>query len=137
VIYGLALAGVAKLPTLVVKDLTPVIAVKGALPENWMRAGGVVAFAAIEEVVWRGAVTRAFEASQGSRRAPWIASLLFVVAVVPSMHPSLIVAAIALGVVAAFVFQRTGRLLPTIIAHAMFTWLAVELVLPVVWDRIP
>ena len=135
VVYGVARIALRVTPDVVARDLLGLIRVAIAVPTA-PRAAAIVAFAFVEELVWRGAVTHALEGPLGSRRAPWAASALFVVAVIPSMHPALIVAGVCLGVVTALLRSMTGRLSVPIVVHAAFTWITVEMILPSLWEKI-
>ncbi len=97
---------------------------------------GIVVMSIAEEILWRGVVTRLLEEKLGSERA-WIGSaLLYGVAHVPTMwalragggalNPLLPLAAVAAGLVfGALARKLEGRLLPGIVAHALFDWLVV------------
>jgi membrane protease YdiL (CAAX protease family) len=100
------------------------------------RVTAIVIFAAVEEILWRGAVVHALEGRVGSRRAPWIASALFVVSILPSLHASLIAAAVILGGITAYLRMRLGRLSVPIVVHAVFTWITVEMILPTLWEKV-
>jgi membrane protease YdiL (CAAX protease family) len=134
--YGVALLVLKLRPEAVRQDLIGIVRVAAAVKDPRVRAVAIVAFAVTEEVVWRGAVTRALEGRFGSARAPWIASLLFVLSVVPAMHFSLILAAVLLAAVSAVLVRRTGRVVPACVAHAAFTWFLVELVLGALVQRL-
>lgn len=135
VLYGVALAAFKAFPVLVAKDLFGLIQVAASVP-TLARGLGIVAFAVVEEIVWRGAVVHALEPKLGSKRAAWAGSALFVVAVIPSLHPSLIAAAVILGVLTAWLRARVGRLSVPIVVHAVFTWITVEMILPTLWEKI-
>jgi membrane protease YdiL (CAAX protease family) len=136
VTYGVALAAVKLYPNVVRADLTGIVRTARSVESAQMRGLALVIFAVIEEVVWRGAVTAALEPKVGSAKAPWIASGLFVLSVIPSFHPSIILAAVTLGLASAFLVKRTRRLIPACIMHAAFIWFLVEMVLRVVVDRL-
>ena len=98
-----------------------------------LRPQTLEALAACEEVVFRGAITLFLEERFGSDRAPWVASGLYVLAMIPSLRPSVLVAAIAISLSTAFLVARFRRVTPALVAHAVFGWLAVEFVLPNLW----
>jgi membrane protease YdiL (CAAX protease family) len=134
-LYGLALAALHFFPVFVTKDLYGIIRVAAAAPTA-VRATAIILFSVVEEIVWRGAVAHALESRVGSKRAPWIASALFVVSVVPSLHASLIAAAVILGTITAWLRARLGRLSVPIVVHAVFTWITVEMILPTLWEKV-
>ena len=73
VVYGTSVAALALLPTFATGELVTVVRTAIGLPEKWQRFAAIVALAAAEELVWRGAVLRSLEGSLGSARAPWAA----------------------------------------------------------------
>jgi membrane protease YdiL (CAAX protease family) len=82
-----------------------------------------------EEVVWRGMVTSLLEERLGSRRA-WLAStLLYSVSHIPTAwvlagktgwNPTLVLAAIAIGLVMGGITRQFQRVPPAMVAHALF-----------------
>lgn len=97
---------------------------------------GVAIFvlAAMEELLWRGLVTDLVAERVGSRSAWIVAAVLYAVAHVPSMwplradaglNPILPIAALGAGLFWGAMTQRTGRLLPAILSHALFDWAVV------------
>ncbi len=124
---------VAPLPIL--EELRTTLVIRNAISPEWKRALVVVAFAAAEEIVFRGAVTVTLEERFGSARAPWVASGLYVVAMIPTLRPSIIGAAIALGAVTAFVVARYRRPFIAIVAHAAFVWVVLEIVTPFLYAK--
>lgn len=96
----------------------------------------VFVVAALEEVVWRGFVMRALAGPLG-REVSWlVASALFAVAHVPTAfllgdpvagpNPLVIAAGLGCSVVWGRMVLRTGRLVPSIFAHAFFSWAVVS-----------
>jgi len=99
-----------------------------------------------EEIVWRGAVTQMLAEQVGSRLA-WIwAALLYALAYVPtawslragdgssgSLDPVLVLAGLAGGLFWGAMARRYGRLVPSILAHALFDW-TVVMMFPL-WGR--
>jgi membrane protease YdiL (CAAX protease family) len=136
VVYGASVAALALLPTFATRELRSVVWAVVGLPEKWQRFCAIVALAAAEEIVWRGAVLRMLEARLGSARAPWLAGALYVLSVVPTLKTPMIGAAAVLAVATTLIVRRTGRVTPAIIGHAMFTWLALELILPALWSGV-
>jgi membrane protease YdiL (CAAX protease family) len=134
-LYGVARVGLRLSPEVVARDLTGVIRVAASVSAT-TRGLGIFVFAVVEEIVWRGAVVHVLEEKHGTGRAAWIASALFVVAVVPSLHPGLMVAGVALGISTALVVSRFRRLSIAVVVHAFFTWIAVEMMLPHFWEKI-
>ncbi len=136
VVYGASAAAMALLPTLATRELYVLVERTIALPHPWQRALALVAFAAAEELVWRGGVLRALEGRVGSARAGWLAGALYVLSVVPTLRAPMIGAAVVLAVATTLLVRRTGRVLPAIVGHAMFSWLAVDLLLPTLWNGV-
>jgi membrane protease YdiL (CAAX protease family) len=135
VVYGVSVAAISLLPTFAIHEIASLVRVVIAIPQ-WKRAIAIVVLAAVEEIVWRGAVIRALEPALGSSRAAWAAGALYVLAVVPSLRVGLVGAAIVLAVAMTLLVRRSGRVTPAIIGHAMFSWLGVEWVLSMLWQRI-
>lgn len=129
-------AAVRLTPTRTFEELRTLIFVATAVKVELYRALAIVALATCEEVIFRGAVAVFLEERFGSARAPWVASGLYVLAALPSLRPSVIIAAIAIGGVTAFFVGKYRRLLIAIVAHAAFAWLAVEFVLPTLWQNL-
>lgn len=99
-------------------------------------SAAIFVVAALEEIAWRGLVMRALGEPFGAGRA-WIgATLLYALAHLPTAlllrdviagpNPLLIVGALGCGFVWGYLANRTGRLLPAVFAHALFTWALVE-----------
>jgi len=96
----------------------------------------VFAIAALEEIVWRGLAMRSLEDALGPRRALLYATLLFGLAHTPTLwllrdptaglNPLLLLAALGCGFVWGAIVLRTGRLLPAVLAHALFSWSVIE-----------
>jgi membrane protease YdiL (CAAX protease family) len=92
------------------------------------------AIAICEELVWRGWLQLELRELLGPRRA-WIACALLYAAVhTPTLftledatagkNPLLLIAALAGGLCWSFLVERTGRLLPGLIAHGVFSYFA-------------
>jgi membrane protease YdiL (CAAX protease family) len=135
-VYGASAAALALLPTVAVRDLETLVRTAIALPQKWHRALAIVGFAAAEEIVWRGAVLRALEPRLGTVRASWAAGALYVLSAVPTLKAPLIGLAIVLAVAMTVLVRRSGRITPAILGHAMFTWLALEWILPTLWNGV-
>lgn len=130
-----------------------VLAPHGSLREAWIRqlylqlgdpagdgremvSAAVFLVAALEEITWRGLVMRALAGAYGVRRALVISALLFGVAHVPTLflladpvagkNPLIVLAALGCGLVWGAIYVRTRRLLPAILAHALFSLAVVE-----------
>lgn len=95
----------------------------------------VAAFA--EEVVWRGAVTQLLAERVGSRTAWAWAAGLYALSYAPTawslragtgpgsgLDPALPIAALGAGLLWGAMARRFGRLVPSILAHALFDWAA-------------
>lgn len=130
---GLGWLGIRLAPQRAFDELRGLIFVATGVPVELHRALALVALAFSEEIVFRGAVTLFLEERFGSARAPWVASALYVMAMVPSLRPSVLIAATAISLTTAFLVARFRRVTPALVAHAAFTWLAVEFVLPNLW----
>jgi membrane protease YdiL (CAAX protease family) len=91
----------------------------------------VAAAALAEEVLWRGAVTQLLAERVGSRAA-WIwAAGFYALAFVPTawalragegVNPLLVIAALGGGLLWGALTRAFGRLVPSILAHALFDW---------------
>lgn len=96
----------------------------------------VLAVAALEEIVWRGLVLRTLDDALGGRRALLWSTLLFGLAHLPTVwllrdptagpNPLILLAALGCSLVWGGMVLRTGRLLPSIVAHALFSWSVIE-----------
>jgi membrane protease YdiL (CAAX protease family) len=91
--------------------------------------------AALEEIAWRGLVMRALDDAFGPGRAWIVSTLLYALAHLPAafllksmagLNPLLALGALGGGLVWGHLVNRTGRLVPSIFAHALFTWAVVE-----------
>lgn len=138
---GLALAagevGLRVAPNRTAEEVLQLLRVRQAVTPEVKRAGLVIAAAFAEEIVWRGAVTQALAVRVGSRWAPWLASALAVLAVVPTMRPGLILGSIAVGAITSGLVQRfRGRIAPAMVAHAALSWVVSEIVLLHFWQKI-
>ena len=98
-------------------------------------AGGVILLGSLaEELVWRGMITQLLAESLGSRRA-WVgAAVLYAAAYAPTMwslragttpNPLLVVAALGGGLLWGGMARVFGTLVPSVVAHAFFDWVAV------------
>ncbi len=96
-------------------------------------AVGILVASAAEEIVWRGLVTRLFADVVGARWAWVAAAVAYALAHAPTiyalrdpeagMNPVLVLAALGAGLVWGAMARRFGgRLVPGILAHAMFDW---------------
>jgi membrane protease YdiL (CAAX protease family) len=117
-------------------ELSALLQVRAAIGREATRGALVIGFAFAEEMIFRGAVTHALEERFGSRRAPWVASALYVLATVPSLRPSVIGAAIVISAVSASVVATWRRPMIAVIAHAAFAWVSMELVTPILWAKL-
>jgi membrane protease YdiL (CAAX protease family) len=96
----------------------------------------VLALAASEEIVWRGVVQRLAVERLGEVRGFLVALLLYVGAHAPTImllgdpnagpNPLVVGAALGCGVVWGYLALRSGRLFPSVVAHALFSWAIVE-----------
>jgi hypothetical protein len=135
-LLGVGLLCVRFAPMRTFEELRALIFVATRVPLEWQRALALVALAASSELVFRGAVGVQLEGRYGSARAPWLASALYVLAAIPSLHPAVIAAAAVVGTVTAFLVSRFRRVTLAMVTHAAFAWLAVEFVLPSLWQKL-
>jgi len=97
---------------------------------------GAFVVALLEEAVWRGLVLRCLREALGPWRALAISSVLFAAAHLPTAtllgdptagpNPLVIFAGLGCSVVWGYLALRTGRLVPSLFAHALFTWAVIE-----------
>jgi len=76
-----------------------------------------------EELIFRGLVQSALLGELGARRrwaVVWIASGLFAVVHVGAVAPMVLPGLLLLGLIFGVIYERTGRTLPAIVAHAVF-----------------
>lgn len=89
-----------------------------------------------EELVWRGGVQAVLREKLGPRRG-WVgAAVLYSAAHLPSLftledaaagkNPLLVLSALGCGLCWGFMTERSGRLLPALFAHGVFTYLAAQ-----------
>jgi membrane protease YdiL (CAAX protease family) len=96
----------------------------------------VFAVAALEEIVWRGLAMRTLVDAMGPRKGLIYGTLLFGLAHAPTvwllrdpmagLNPLLLLAALGCGLVWGGLVLRTTRLLPAVLAHALFSWAVIE-----------
>jgi membrane protease YdiL (CAAX protease family) len=116
-------------PTFAVRELVKIVSIRETVHAQVTRGALEVLWALSAEFAFRGAVARALEERFGSQFAPWVASGLFVLATFPSMQLPVIVSAVCIGVPTAYLTSQSKRLAPAVVAHAMFTWLSMEMLL--------
>lgn len=105
-------------------------------PEARFRGVAVLVIAALEEIVWRGLVMRELQATMGYLRALALSSVLFAAAHAPTLlsqadpragpNPLIVLAGLGCSVVWGGMFLRARRLVPAVLAHALFSWAIVE-----------
>ena len=117
-------------------DLLAMIRVVRVVESATVRSVGLIGFALLEELVWRGAVTGAFSARMSPARAALLTTLLATACAAGSGHPAIVLATLILGGSCAVARATTGRLLPAIFAHAMFSWFAVTWLIPELYAQI-
>ncbi len=96
----------------------------------------VLVIAALEELTWRGLVMRALKGPFGPMRAWLLSSVLYALShfatlnllahPVAGPNPLVVAAALGGGLVWGHLYNRTGRLGPSLFAHALFTWAIVD-----------
>ena len=87
-----------------------------------------------EEIVWRGWVQFELRERLGPRRAWIVCALVYGAAHLPTLftladavagkNPLLVLAALGCGLCWSFLAERTGRLLPGLLAHGVFSYFA-------------
>jgi len=99
---------------------------------------GVAVFgvAALEEIVWRGLVMPSIQDVAGPWRAVTFSTVLYAAAHLPTLvllrapgagyNPLVLLAALGCGLVWSLLVLRTGRLVPALLAHALFSWSIIE-----------
>ncbi len=124
-------------PLRVGEEVLQTLRIRQAVTPEVKRAALVIGAAFAEELVWRGAVTQALAPRFGSKRAPWIASAIGVLALVPTMRPAVILGGIAVSSIGAGLVQRyQGRVAPAMVAHAVLTWVVTEIVVLHFWQKV-
>lgn len=97
----------------------------------WAVLLAVLVVCVLQELVWRGLVMRAVEAKVGTRRAWPIVGLLYGCGFAPSLwllrteaglNPLVVAVGVLGGFVWSFMAARSGRLVPSILSHAIFVW---------------
>lgn len=111
-------------------------------PGRTLTGAAVFAVAALEEIVWRGLVMDSIQDVAGRWRAAASTTVLYAAAHLPTLvllrapdagdNPLVVLAALGCGLVWSLMVLRTGRLVPAIVAHALFSWAIIELPL---WQR--
>ncbi|MFO0587039.1 MAG: type II CAAX endopeptidase family protein [Polyangiaceae bacterium] len=96
----------------------------------------VLVIAVIEEIVWRGLVMRSLVRLTGPLRGWLASSFLYALAHAATVgllahkaagpNPLLALAALGGGLVWGHLYNRTGRLGPSLFAHALFSWAIVD-----------
>src|SRR5262249_33779359 len=94
--------------------------------------GAIFLVAALEEIAWRGLVMHALSGWLGARRAWLLSAALYAGVHLPTLwllgdpvagwNPLVAAAALAGGIAWGYLVNRTGRLVPAIFSHALFTW---------------
>jgi uncharacterized protein len=94
----------------------------------------LVLLAVAEELVWRGWVQAELSGAFGPRRGWVLCAVSYAAAYVPTVvtladaaaghNPLMVLAALGCGLCGAFARERTGRLWPSILSHAAFSYLA-------------
>jgi membrane protease YdiL (CAAX protease family) len=105
-------------------------------PGRTLTGAAVFAIAALEEIVWRGLVMGSIQDVAGPWRGAIYTTLLYAAAHLPTLvllraplsgdNPLVIVAALGCGLVWSLMVLRTGRLVPSLVAHALFSWAIIE-----------
>lgn len=110
----------------------------GDTANNRMLYVGMAIFviAVLEEIVWRGLVMRSLSPAFGPARAWLFSSVLYAVAHVSTIgllshpvagpNPLIVAAALGCGLVWGHLYNRTGRLAPSLFAHGLFSMAIVD-----------
>jgi membrane protease YdiL (CAAX protease family) len=106
-------------------------------PGRNLLGAAVFTVAALEEIAWRGLVMRSMQDVTTGPRAAAFTTLLYAAAHLPTLsllrmpgpgpNPLLVVAALGCGAVWSMMVLRSGRLVPAVLCHAVFTWSLIEL----------
>jgi uncharacterized protein len=90
--------------------------------------------AVTEELVWRGWIQTELSGQFGARRGWVLGAVCYAVAFAPTLatlsdaaagpNPIVVLAALGCGLCWAFLRERTGRVLPSVLSHAAFSYLA-------------
>src|SRR6185437_7733673 len=105
--------------------------------DHTLVGAAVFAVAALEEITWRGLVMGSLQRVARPWRAATLTSILYAAAHLPTVallrvpgvgyNPMLVLAALGCGMVWGGLVVRTNRLLPAVLAHALFSWSIIEL----------
>lgn len=105
-------------------------------PSNIGATLALISVVCSEEIVWRGGVQTVLREKLGPRRGWAVGAVLYALTHVPSlftledtaagMNPLLVLTALGCGLCWGFMTERTGRLLPALFAHGVFTYLAAQ-----------
>jgi uncharacterized protein len=89
-----------------------------------------------EEIVWRGLVQGELREALGARRGWIVGALLYAAAHLPTLvtlrdpaagyNPLLVLAALGCGLCWGFLAEKTGRLIPSVFAHGVFTYFSAQ-----------
>jgi membrane protease YdiL (CAAX protease family) len=106
----------------------------GPIEGNLLRTFGLLAFAAMEEIVWRGLVASDIKQELGARRAVPIAAGLYALSYFPTVvtladpivgkNPLVVLTALGAGLVWTFLAVHTNRLFAVFVSHAVFAYFA-------------
>jgi CAAX protease family protein len=93
----------------------------------------LMAIVCAEEIVWRGWVQAELREALGIRRGWVVAAVLYAAAHLPTLvtlrdpagyNPLLVLAALGCGLCWGFLAERSGRVMPALFAHVVFSYLA-------------
>ncbi len=105
-----------------------------AIRASVLLTAATLAIAGFEELTWRGLVLSSLEEKIGTRRAWYVSAWLYAGAMLPTVYslrdpnaglnPMLVLAALGVGLVWGLLVSKTGRLVPAILSHMVFTYFA-------------
>lgn len=86
------------------------------------RVAYVLAIAALEELAWRGGVQQGLSERFGSTRGWLLASGLYALAQLGTLNAAPALLALPCGLLWGAMYRFRGRLAPSILSHALFSW---------------
>jgi len=86
------------------------------------RVAYVLAIAALEELAWRGGVQQGLSERFGSTRGWLLASALYALTQLGTLNAAPALLALPCGLLWGAMYRFRGRLAPSILSHALFSW---------------
>lgn len=87
-----------------------------------LRGAAIIAIAVVEEIAWRGGVQQHLSERLGSTRGWVVASLLYALCQLGTGNVSVALVALPAGFLWGALYRGRGRLVPSVLAHAAFSW---------------